>query len=97
MVTIFHRRWNENINVKILLTGSSGLVGRNILEHTQSAHYEILTPSRQDLDLLDRENIQNYLAQHRPTMIIHAAGIVGGIEANLAQPVRFLVTTCTWV
>jgi nucleoside-diphosphate-sugar epimerase len=32
-----------------------------------------------------------FLAEHQPEMIIHAAGVVGGIQANMADPVKFLV------
>ncbi len=76
--------------MKILLTGSSGFVGRNILEHPQRAHYDIVSPSRRDLNLLDRENTHRYVEQQRPDMVIHAAGLVGGIAANIERPVQFL-------
>jgi len=35
--------------------------------------------------------VKSYMEQHKPDMIIHAAGIVGGIQANISQPVKFLV------
>lgn len=78
-------------NMKILLTGSRGMVGQNILEHTSASEYEVLTPSSQELDLLDRVKVHAYIDKHKPDMIIHAAGIVGGIQANIAKPVKFLV------
>ncbi len=77
--------------MKILITGSRGMVGQNILEHRQVSHYEFLTPNRAELNLLDASKVKNYLAENKPDMIIHAAGVVGGIQANIAEPVRFLV------
>jgi GDP-L-fucose synthase len=77
--------------VKLLVTGSGGMVGQNILEHPDVGNYEVLCPRRTELDLLDASSLKNYLAQEQPDMIIHAAGIVGGIQANIAQPVKFLV------
>lgn len=77
--------------MKILLTGGSGLVGRNILEHRAAHDHEILAPTHGELDLLDRYEVEAYLKLHRPSMIIHAAGWVGGIQANIAAPVRFLL------
>jgi len=77
--------------MKILLTGSRGMVGRNILEHGSALDYEFLTPSSADLNLLNRQAVDLYLDNHKPDMIIHAAGIVGGIQANISEPVRFLV------
>jgi GDP-L-fucose synthase len=77
--------------MKILLTGSRGMVGKNILEHVSANDYQILTPSSSELNLLNRQEVQGYLSDNCPDMIIHAAGIVGGIQANIAEPVRFLV------
>lgn len=77
--------------MKFLLTGSRGMVGRNILEHALSLDYEFLVPSSGDLNLLNRQAVDLYLDRHKPDMIIHAAGIVGGIQANISEPVRFLV------
>ena len=77
--------------MKILLTGASGMVGRNILESPRSQNYELLTPSHKDLDLTDKAAVLNYLEKNRPDMVIHAAGLVGGITANNAEPLKFLV------
>lgn len=76
---------------KILLTGSSGMVGGNIIHHNLSKKYDFLTPSSLELNLLDYKNVDNYIAFHKPGLVIHAAGIVGGIEANIKNPVKFLV------
>lgn len=77
--------------MKLLVTGSGGMVGQNILEHPKVGNYEVLCPRRTELDLLDALSLKSYLAKEQPDMIIHAAGIVGGIQANIAQPVKFLV------
>lgn len=77
--------------MRILLTGSRGMVGRNIVNHPLALSHQILSPSSAELDLLDFESVDNYIKNHRPEMIIHAAGVVGGIQANMAQPVKFLV------
>ena len=77
--------------MKILLTGSRGMVGRNIIEHSSAHNHVILSPTSAELNLLDAESLQNYISVNKPDMIIHAAGIVGGIQANMTQPVKFLV------
>lgn len=78
--------------MKVLLTGGSGMVGRNIQDYAQlNRNDEILTPSSRELNLLDFESVKAYLTQHQPDFIIHAAGIVGGIQANIENPVKFLV------
>ena len=82
--------------MKILLTGSRGMVGNNIAKHSHAQNHKILTPTSTKLNLLDSESVQSYIDTNKPDMVIHAAGIVGGIQANMAEPVKFLVTTCKW-
>ena len=75
----------------ILLTGSSGMVGRNIINNNFSQNYKILSPTSSDLNLLNYKDIEDYIAFNKPELVIHAAGTVGGIEANINYPVKFLV------
>lgn len=67
------------------------MVGRNVLEHPLIDEFEVLAPRSKDLDLRDYSAVQNYLANNQPDMIIHAAGKVGGIQANMREPVGFLM------
>jgi len=76
---------------KILITGSKGMVGRNIVEFEKSKDYILLTPSSKELNLLDRGSVDEYIKSNKPDIVIHCAGIVGGIQANMANPVKFLV------
>ncbi len=77
--------------MKILLTGSRGMVGQNILEHSAASSHQFLAPTSKELNLLDQLAVHTFIDKYAPDMIIHAAGIVGGIQANIAQPVKFLV------
>ena len=77
--------------MRLLITGSTGLVGRNILEHPKIAEHTLFTPSRLDLDLSDGAKVEDYMAKVKPDLVIHAAGMVGGIQANIECPVDFLV------
>lgn len=67
------------------------MVGRNLVEHPAAADWELLTPTRQELDLADRDAVAAFARAHRPDLVIHSAGQVGGIQANIADPVGFLV------
>lgn len=77
--------------MRILLTGASGMVGRNLLEHPAAQQHQWLIPCHTDLDLADFEAVCHFVDQQQPDLIIHAAGRVGGIQANMREPVRFLV------
>lgn len=77
---------------RLLLTGAHGMAGRNILAHPAAQAWQILAPTRPDLDLTDYAATQRYLEAQAPDVVVHAAGRVGGIQANMAAPVDFLVT-----
>ncbi|TRO20786.1 GDP-L-fucose synthase [Ectopseudomonas mendocina] len=77
--------------MKILLTGASGMVGCNLLLAAGAQEYEWLAPGRSELNLLDAVATNSYIVRHKPDLIIHAAGRVGGIHANLNAPVRFML------
>ena len=77
--------------MRILLTGGGGLVGSNILEHPRARSHEFISPRTAELNLLDYEATAKFVLRCLPDIVIHAAGRVGGIQANLSHPVNFLV------
>jgi len=67
------------------------MVGKNLLEHKKIGDFDVLVPRRNELDLRNYNAVLKYLQNHQPDMILHAAGKVGGIQANIREPVRFLL------
>ncbi len=65
------------------------MVGRNISDNKPEP-VQLLTPSVEELNLLDAESVNNFIEVNEPDAIIHAAGVVGGIQANMKYPVKFL-------
>jgi GDP-L-fucose synthase len=76
---------------KIMLTGARGMVGSNILESEFASNYEWFAPVRSELNLENYDSVKNYINRYQPDIVIHAAGRVGGIQANMANPVEFLI------
>jgi len=74
-----------------MLTGGHGMVGRNFVEHPAARNHEILAPSRSELDLRDFNAVYRYIEKSAPDYVVHAAGHVGGIMANMSEPVNFLI------
>ncbi len=76
---------------KILVTGSSGFVGKNILISREFTNkFQIYSPSSKDLDLLDKKNVSIYFKKVKPEIVIHCAGKVGGIMKNINSQYEFL-------
>ena len=78
-------------NSKILITGASGLVGGSILRILSEKNYKnIYYPSRKELDLKDEIKIKKFLEKTKPEYVFSPAAYVGGIEANMKDPINFL-------
>lgn len=73
--------------MNILITGSSGFLGGRLKESLKQ-NQGLLTPSSQELDLLDYKKTRAYLAEHQVDTIVHCAGFVGGIGLNEAEKSR---------
>lgn len=68
---------------RILVAGSSGLIGSACVRILQKFGYRhVLAPRRNELDLFSKEEVQSYFQNHRPEVVIMAAGRVGGIVEN---------------
>ena len=51
----------------------------------------LLAPTRVQLNLLKFDDVVSFIEDNRPDIVIHAAGKVGGIKANIADPFGFLM------
>ena len=59
---------------KILLTGGSGFIGKNILENTFfQVNYEILAPGSKELNLADCSSVSSFFKKHTIDIVIHGA------------------------
>lgn len=71
------------------------MVGQNVQNHPRAANHTILAPRSAELDLTNSNATDAYVAANKPDLVIHAAGKVGGIQANIAAPVDFLELNTT--
>ena len=75
--------------MKIMITGGNGMVGSNLLDHSLASKFSILSHSRGEVDLFSKVAIGTFPEANRPDLIVHSAGKVGGIKANIADPASF--------
>ena len=85
-------------NERILIAGANGMVGKSIERSLLKSGYGkkennglLLTPSRQDLDLLNFKEVESWFLENKPSIVILAAAKVGGIYANNILPADFIL------
>ena len=76
--------------MRIVVAGSTGLVGSAIVKTLASSSHEVVGISSKIVDLTDREATFSFIKDLKPDSIIDAAAQVGGIGANNSKPVEFL-------
>lgn len=79
---------------KILIFGSSGLVGSALTRLIATKHsesYSIFPATRHDADLFVLEETSNLIQKVKPTCIVNAAARVGGIVANNTDRTQFIL------
>lgn len=76
---------------KVYLAGHTGMVGSSIFRLLrQYTDLEIVTRSREELNLLDQSAVMSFFKSVRPDEVILAAAKVGGIIANNTYPADFI-------
>jgi GDP-L-fucose synthase len=75
----------------IFVSGHRGMVGSAVVRRLRNAGFSnLLSASREEVDLRDPRAVDAWFDAHRPTYVVHVAGTVGGIQANASRPVDFL-------
>ena len=75
---------------RILVTGHTGMVGSAILRRLDAiGAANVIRQSSDELDLRRQHDVEAFLADQHPEVVIVAAGRVGGIYANATYPAQF--------
>ncbi len=78
-------------DAKIFVAGHRGMVGSAIVRNLQAKGYtNVLTQTRQELDLLDQKAVLTYLKTEQPEYTFIVAAKVGGIQANNVYRADFI-------
>jgi len=80
-----------HLNSKIYVAGHKGLVGSAVVRLLKEKGYSnIITKSREELDLTNQTDVNNFFAENLLDVVIMAAAKVGGIHANNTYPAEFI-------
>lgn len=75
---------------KIFVAGHNGMVGSAICNHLKNLDVDIITASRQDLDLTNQVQVKDFFSTNKFDQVFLAAAKVGGIHANNMYPASFI-------
>ena len=68
--------------MKILITGASGFVGRNVREYLVSKGYDVAAPTSKELNCIDEKEVFEYLSGYYFDVILHFAVYGDGIDKS---------------
>ena len=70
----------------ILITGGTSTIGKHLMEYFPDAKYV----ASSDFDLTSQADVQKMFEYIKPTIVVHLAAVVGGIQDNIDYPARYL-------
>ncbi|MEA2176348.1 MAG: GDP-L-fucose synthase [Blastocatellia bacterium] len=75
---------------RICVTGGSGFLGSRVVERLQARGYvKTCVVPHSEFNLVRGEDVERFYREMQPQVLIHLAGVVGGIGANRNSPGRF--------
>ena len=74
---------------KVLITGGSGFIGRNIFESFLKDKYELVAPKRAELDCSNDESVKQYFGRNYFDVVIHSAAMPGHRNAGNVSNLLF--------
>ena len=84
---------------RVLITGSGGLTGRALSDLLRARGVSVFGLTRQaeqpweiEGDLMDRDSLQRVVAEVRPTVVVHLAGVTYAAHGDLAEIYQTNVT-----
>lgn len=79
--------------MRVLLTGAGGMLGRGIADAWARLRPsdQLVGVTRREVDLRDHAAVVDLMREVRPDAVIHAAAVVGGIAAKVAEPTPYLL------
>ncbi len=76
---------------KVWITGATGMVGGSLKKLLKKKKiFKILSPRRNELNLLDQKAVYKWTKKNKPDHIYMTAAMVGGIYANSTYPAEFI-------
>lgn len=69
-------------HLKIIITGGNGFLGSSIVNYLKNSHYNLVTPSKKQLNITSLKSITYFLKEKRPQVLINFASFTNIKEAE---------------
>ena len=77
-------------NTRIFIAGHKGMVGSAIVRCLKNHNVELITKKREELNLLNQQEVQDFFKNQKIDQVYLSAAKVGGIHANNIYPAEFI-------
>ena len=79
--------WTDKL---VLVTGGGGFLGSHVVEKLRAAGCKkVFVVRSHEYDLTKEDQVSRLFQEHPTDIVVHLAGLVGGIGANKARPAEF--------
>ncbi len=72
---VFYKEIEWGGDMKLLVTGGSGFLGRRTAAYFEELGWQVLMPSHKELEITDEEGVFRFFREHRPEAVIHTAAV----------------------
>ena len=71
---------------RVVVTGGAGFLGRFVVQKLHDGGVEVFVPRSREYNLVENRDVVRLLDAAKPDLVIHLAGVVGGIGYNQQNP-----------
>ncbi|WP_077329101.1 dTDP-4-dehydrorhamnose reductase [Virgibacillus siamensis] len=75
----------------VIVTGSSGQLGYDIMNELKRTNFDVYAPSSDELDMTNQDKVSSYVKRINPDVIIHAAAYTNVEEAETDRETAYNV------
>ena len=77
--------------MKVLITGAQGQVGKELTQIANKKGFDVIAAGRAELDITQTQNIEDYITQCQPDIVINAAAFTAVDKAESEQDLAFAI------
>lgn len=77
--------------LKVLITGAQGQVGKELTQIASKKGFDVIAAGRAELDITQTQNVEDYITQCQPDIVINAAAFTAVDKAESEQDLAFAI------